>query len=65
MKKIDISKESPTAKISPLGDGRYILNDLDGVACTLTGVHFYAGHITHPRGGYREMGVLEVYEEDS
>lgn len=58
MKKIDISKESPTAKISPLGDGRYILNDIGGVACTLTGVHFYAGHITHPRGGVSRDGSV-------
>lgn len=60
MKKIDISKESPTAKISPLGDGRYILNDLDGVACTLTGVHFYACHITHPRGVSRDGSVRSL-----
>lgn len=49
----------------PLDEGRYALNAPDGIACTLTGAHHYAGNITHPRQGFREMGVLEVYEEDT
>lgn len=49
-----------TATIFNLGDGRFALNTLNGVSPTLTGVHYYSGHITHPRGGFREMGVLEI-----
>ena len=49
-----------TATIFYLGDGRFALNTLNGVSPTLTGVHYYSGHITHPRGGFREMGVLEI-----
>lgn len=65
MKKREINEQTPIAKIFPLGAGRYALNAPDGIACTLTGAHHYAGNITHPRQGFREMGVLEVYEEDS
>lgn len=43
-----------------LGGGRYVMNAIDGVACTLAGAHHYAGNITHPRQGFREMGVLEI-----
>ena len=48
----------------PLGEDRYALNAPNGIACTLTGAHHYAGNITHPRQGSREMGVLEVYETE-
>ena len=62
MKKRVITDETPIARLWPLGGGRYALNAIDGVACTLTGAHHYAGNITHPRQGFREMGVLEVYD---
>ena len=42
--------------------GRFVLNAPNGIACTLTGAHHYAGNITHPRQGFREMGVLEIYD---
>lgn len=28
------------------------------------GAHHYAGNITHPRQGFREMGVLEIQSFD-
>lgn len=64
MKKRIINKDTPIAKMFPLGDGRYVLNAINGVACTLTGAHHYAGNITHPRQGFREMGVLQVIEDE-
>ena len=60
MKKRKIDSNTPIADIYSLGDGRYALNAKDGIACTLTGAHHYAGNITHPRQGFREMGVLEI-----
>lgn len=63
MKKRIIDECTPMANLYPLGDGRYAMNAPNGVACTLTGAHHYAGNITHPRQGFREMGVLEVYED--
>lgn len=30
----------------------------DGCASTLTGAHFYSGHITNPKGGHKENGVI-------
>lgn len=59
-----IDKDTPVARVFVLGDGRYALNAIDGVACTLTGAHHYAGNITHPRQGFREMGVLEIQSFD-
>lgn len=60
-----IDNDTPIARVQYIGSGRYILNaDADGVAVTLTCVHFCWAHITHPRGGFREMGVLEVTDED-
>ena len=59
-----ISEETPVGRLYPVGNGRFILNAPDGIACTLTGAHHFAGNITHPRSGFREMGVLEVYEEE-
>ena len=39
-----------------------VLNtESDGTCMTLTTSHHYAGNITHPRGGYRETGVLVEY----
>lgn len=57
-----INKETPVARLYNLGDGRFALNAPEGIACTLTGAHHFAGNITHPRQGFREMGILEVYE---
>jgi hypothetical protein len=63
-KKRNIDHSTPIADIYPLGDGRYALNARSGIACTLTGAHHYAGNITHPRQGFREMGVLEIIEDE-
>lgn len=39
-----------------------VLNtESDGSSMTLTTSHHYSGNITHPRGGYRETGVLMEY----
>lgn len=65
MKKRIIDSNTPVARFYPLGDGRYALNAINGVACTLTGAHHFAGNITHPRQGFREMGVLEIYAEEA
>lgn len=64
MKKRIINGDTPKAKMFCLGNGRYALNAIDGVACTLTGAHHYAGNITHPRQGFREMGVLEILNNE-
>lgn len=64
MKKRTIDKNTPIANIMPIGGGKYILNAIDGCACTLTGAHHYAGNITHPRQGFREMGVLEIDDKE-
>lgn len=60
----NIDKSKPIADIYPLGDGRYALNASNGIALTLTGAHHYAGNITNPRQGFREMGVLEIIEDE-
>lgn len=65
MRKRIINGNTSKAKMFSLGGGRYALNAIDGVACTLTGAHHYAGNITHPRQGFREMGVLEIYDEEN
>lgn len=52
-------KDNVTATKTKIGDGKYILNAINGVACTLTCSHHYAGNIIHPRQGFREMGVLD------
>lgn len=62
-KKRKIDKHTPIADMYRLGEGRYALNARNGIACTLTGAHHFAGNITHPRQGFREMGVLEVIYE--
>ena len=42
---------------------KWLLNgDADGVAMTLTTGHHGAMNILAPRGGYRGMGVLVIYE---
>ena len=46
-----------------IGNGRYVLNAIDGVACTLTCAHHYNGNIIFPRQGFRELGVLEIVDE--
>ena len=38
-------------------------SDTDGCAVTLTTAHHYAGNIIAPRQGFREMGVMYVYEK--
>lgn len=65
MKKRIIDEHTPFATIFPLGGGRYAMNAQNGIACTLTGAHHYAGNITHPRQGFREMGVLEIIDDCS
>ena len=64
MKKRIIDENTKRATLFSLGGGRFALNAPDGIACTLTGAHHYAGNITHPRQGFREMGVLEIYEQE-
>lgn len=65
MKKRIVDSSTPIATMYRLSKGRYVLNAPNGIACTLTGAHHYAGNITHPRQGFRELGILEVYEEDN
>lgn len=36
--------------------------DNDGCSVTLTCAHHYGGNIIAPRQGFREMGVMEIYE---
>jgi len=36
--------------------------DSEGCAVTLTCAHHYAGNIIAPRQGFREMGVMCIYE---
>ena len=60
MKKRTINADTAIAELFRIDEGRYVLNAPDGIACTLTCAHHYAGNITHPRQGFREMGVLEV-----
>lgn len=45
-------------------NGRFIaMNaDADGCAVTLTCAHHYGGNIIAPRQGFREMGVMCIYE---
>ena len=52
----NIDKSTPIADIYPLGDGRYALNASNGIACTLTCAHHYAGNITRPRQGFVKWG---------
>lgn len=59
-----INKVSLT--LTPIGGGRYVLNaNQDGTARTLTCVHYCATHITQPRGGFVEMGVLEITDYEN
>ena len=59
-----IDENTQIAKLFPLGGGRFVMNTPGGIVCTLTGAHHYAGNITHPRQGFREMGVLEIIEDE-
>lgn len=45
-------------------DGRMIVMNTTcgGVAKTLTNAHHYGGNIVHPREGFRQTGVLVIYE---
>lgn len=54
-KKRNIDHSTPIADSYPLGDGRYALNARNGIACTLTGAHHYAGN---------EVAVIYVIYED-
>ena len=48
------------------GGVKYLLNGCEDVASTLTTGHHRAMNIVSPKGGHKEMGVLEiVYEGDS
>lgn len=42
------------------GGERYLLNGCGEVASTLLTSNHRDGNITHPEGGRREMGVLEI-----
>ena len=46
--------------------GKFIVmnTDEDGCIPTLTTAHHYAGNIIAPRQGFRESGVLYIYETD-
>jgi len=45
---------------------RHFLNgDKDGNASTLTTSHDFAGNITTPKGGHKQMGVLEIKKFDT
>ena len=52
-------KNNVTASKFFIGNNRYVLNTINGIACTLTCAHHYSGNIIHPRQGFREMGVIE------
>jgi len=41
-----------------------VLNDWGGLACTLKTQHHYGGNIVCPRQGFREMGVMVIYESE-
>jgi len=48
------------------GMERHFLNgDKDGNASTLTTSHDFAGNITTPKGGHKQMGVLEIKKFDT
>ena len=50
--------------ISNRGGQMYLLNGCGDVASTILTSNHREGNITHPEGGRREMGVLEIrYEE--
>lgn len=50
--------------ISNRGGQMYLLNGCGNVASTILTSNHREGNITHPEGGRREMGVLEIrYEE--
>ena len=50
--------------ISNKGGQMYLLNGCGDVASTILTSNHREGNITHPEGGRREMGVLEIrYEE--
>ena len=57
-----------TDKLSPpipfRGGIRYLLNGSEDVASTLTTGHHRAMNIISPKGGHKEMGVLEIVYED-
>lgn len=45
---------------------QFIINgDKDGNASTITTAHHYTGNITNPKGGHKEMGVLEINNQSS
>lgn len=46
------------------GGIRYLLNGSKDVASTLTTGHHRAMNIVSPKGGHKEMGVLEIVYED-
>ena len=46
------------------GGIRYLLNGCGDTASTLTTGHHRAMNIVSPKGGHKEMGVLETVYED-
>ena len=47
-----------------MGGQQYLLNGCDDVASTLTTGHHRGMNIVSPKGGHKEMGVLEIIYED-
>lgn len=49
-----------------VANGRMIVMNTDDDGCipTLTTAHHYAGNIIAPRQGFREVGVMCIYETD-
>ena len=58
-----------TDKLSPpiphRGGIKHLLNGCGDVASTLTTGHHRAMNIVSPKGGHKEMGVLEIVYEQS
>ena len=61
-KKRVITADTPTATVYACGGGYFALNCPKGIAPTLTTAHHYAGNITQPRQGFKEVGILIEYE---
>lgn len=54
-----------SSPIPTKGGVRYLLNGCGNVASTLTTGHSRAMNIVAPKGGHKEMGVLEIIYERS
>jgi hypothetical protein len=53
-----INTNTPKAEAYQYRHGRWALNCPAGIAPTLTTAHHFSGNITHPRQGFREVGVM-------